>query len=191
MDIRLLHTEDDYRAALAEVSALVDLDPEAGTPDGDRLEILSTLVERYEAAHFPCGVTQQRIGFMKGQIKVPSDFDTMGADEIRGIFTGDSNDHDSIPEDQLTNHHWNYRVIETSQDGETWRSIHEVYYTNDVPTMYTVNPVPAMWLVEEGEPDGAVVMLDRMREALAKRVLTPADFHKADAASGDRTEASR
>ena len=50
MDIRPLHTEDDYRAALAEVSALVDLDPEAGTPDGDRLEILSTLVERYESS---------------------------------------------------------------------------------------------------------------------------------------------
>jgi hypothetical protein len=49
MDIRPLHTEDDYRAALAEVSALVDLDPEAGTPAGDRLEVLSILVERYEA----------------------------------------------------------------------------------------------------------------------------------------------
>jgi HTH-type transcriptional regulator/antitoxin HigA len=57
MDIRPLHTEDDYRAALAEVSALVDLDPEPGTPDGDRLEILSTLVERYETAHFPFGAT--------------------------------------------------------------------------------------------------------------------------------------
>ena len=96
MDIRPLHTEDDYRAALAEVSALVDLDPEPGTPDGDRLEILSTLVERYEAAH---GMTPQRIGFMKGQMKVPADFDTMGADEIRGIFTGDLNDHDRIPAD--------------------------------------------------------------------------------------------
>lgn len=57
MDIRPLHSEDDYRAALTEVSALVDLDPEPGTPDGDRLEILSTLVERYETAHFPFDVT--------------------------------------------------------------------------------------------------------------------------------------
>jgi HTH-type transcriptional regulator/antitoxin HigA len=31
------------------VSALVDLDPEPGTPDGDRLEILSILVEHYES----------------------------------------------------------------------------------------------------------------------------------------------
>jgi antitoxin (DNA-binding transcriptional repressor) of toxin-antitoxin stability system len=30
----------------------------------------------------------RRIGFMKGQIKVPTDFDTMGADEITGMFEG-------------------------------------------------------------------------------------------------------
>ncbi|BCG04276.1 antitoxin (plasmid) [Paraburkholderia sp. PGU19] len=30
----------------------------------------------------------RRIGFMKGQIKIPADFDTMGADEIRDMFEG-------------------------------------------------------------------------------------------------------
>lgn len=34
---------------------------------------------------------KQRIGFMSGQIKVPDDFDTMGADEIGGMFEGDGN----------------------------------------------------------------------------------------------------
>jgi HTH-type transcriptional regulator/antitoxin HigA len=53
MDIRPLHTEDDYKAALAVVSELVDADPAPGTPDGDRLDILSILVERYEAEVFP------------------------------------------------------------------------------------------------------------------------------------------
>jgi len=53
MDIRPLRTEEDYQAALAAVSALVDADPAPGTPDGDRLDILSLLVERYEAEHFP------------------------------------------------------------------------------------------------------------------------------------------
>ncbi len=48
MNLRPLHTEEDYRAALAEVSKLVDLDPQPGTPDGNRLEILSILVEHYE-----------------------------------------------------------------------------------------------------------------------------------------------
>ena len=30
----------------------------------------------------------QRIGFMKGQIKVPADFDTMGSAEIAALFEG-------------------------------------------------------------------------------------------------------
>ena len=53
MDIRPLHTEDDYKAALAVISELVDADPVRGTLDGDRLDILSILVERYEAEVFP------------------------------------------------------------------------------------------------------------------------------------------
>lgn len=53
MEIRPLHDEDDYKVALARVSELVDLDPEPDTPDGDELEVLSILVERYEADHFP------------------------------------------------------------------------------------------------------------------------------------------
>lgn len=52
MDIRPLHTDDDYRAALADVSELVDRDPEPGTQEGDRLEVLAALVEQYEAEHF-------------------------------------------------------------------------------------------------------------------------------------------
>jgi HTH-type transcriptional regulator / antitoxin HigA len=53
MEIRPLHTNDDYKAALKRTSALVDLDPARGTPEGDELEVLSILVERYEAEHFP------------------------------------------------------------------------------------------------------------------------------------------
>ncbi|WP_375399129.1 type II toxin-antitoxin system Phd/YefM family antitoxin [uncultured Sphingomonas sp.] len=32
---------------------------------------------------------RSRIGFMKGQIKVPDDFDTMGQEEIERMFYGD------------------------------------------------------------------------------------------------------
>lgn len=53
MDIRPIRTEADYKATLKEVSALIDLDPEVGTPDGDRLDILATLIQAYEAKHFP------------------------------------------------------------------------------------------------------------------------------------------
>ena len=31
---------------------------------------------------------RRRIGFMKGRLKVPADFDTMAADEIADIFEG-------------------------------------------------------------------------------------------------------
>ncbi|MDP2811156.1 MAG: transcriptional regulator [Rhodocyclaceae bacterium] len=53
MDIRPIRTEDDYKRAMGEVSALFENEPEPGTPDGDRFEILLTLVEAYEAKHFP------------------------------------------------------------------------------------------------------------------------------------------
>lgn len=53
MNIRPIHNESAYKAALKEISILVDQDPEVGTPEGDRLDIMATLVEVYEAQHFP------------------------------------------------------------------------------------------------------------------------------------------
>ena len=53
MDIRPIHTAADYKAALKEISTLMEMDPAAGTPEGDRLDILSTIVQAYEARHFP------------------------------------------------------------------------------------------------------------------------------------------
>ena len=32
----------------------------------------------------------KRFGFMAGQIQVPNDFNTMGADEIQGLFEGEA-----------------------------------------------------------------------------------------------------
>ncbi len=51
MDIKPIKTEKDYDAALAEVEALWGA-PE-DTPDGDKLDVLITLVEAYEAKHHP------------------------------------------------------------------------------------------------------------------------------------------
>lgn len=56
MDIHPIHTEADYKATLKEISALIELDPDVGTPEGDRLDILATLVQAYETKHFPIGV---------------------------------------------------------------------------------------------------------------------------------------
>jgi Predicted transcription regulator containing HTH domain len=53
MDIRPIHTEADYAVTLKEISTLMDSDPDLGTPEGDRLDILVTLVQAYEAKHVP------------------------------------------------------------------------------------------------------------------------------------------
>ena len=52
MDIRPIRTEEDYKAALREVSAYFDDQPARGTADGDRFEVLLTLVEAHEAKHY-------------------------------------------------------------------------------------------------------------------------------------------
>ncbi len=51
MDITPIKTNADYRAALAGIEALMNAEPD--TPDGDRLDVVATLVEAYETRHFP------------------------------------------------------------------------------------------------------------------------------------------
>jgi len=51
MDIKPIKTDSDYRAALAEIETLMTADFE--TPEGERLDVLVTLVEAYEQRHFP------------------------------------------------------------------------------------------------------------------------------------------
>jgi HTH-type transcriptional regulator / antitoxin HigA len=51
MDIRPIRTDEDHRAALAEIEACWGA-PE-GSEEGDRLEVLVALVERYEAKRWP------------------------------------------------------------------------------------------------------------------------------------------
>lgn len=53
MNIHPIRTESDYENALREISFYVDNEPELGSEDGDRFEILVTLVEAYEAKHYP------------------------------------------------------------------------------------------------------------------------------------------
>jgi HTH-type transcriptional regulator/antitoxin HigA len=53
MEIKAIRTETDYLVALQDVSALIDLDPSADTPEGERLDVLGTLVQAYEAKHYP------------------------------------------------------------------------------------------------------------------------------------------
>jgi HTH-type transcriptional regulator/antitoxin HigA len=50
MKIKPIKSTADYETALKEIEGLIEVKP--GTPDGDRLEVLSTLVEAYEDAHY-------------------------------------------------------------------------------------------------------------------------------------------
>ena len=50
MRIAPVKTEANYDATLAEIDRLMDAEP--GTPRGDRLDVLVTLVEAYEAKHW-------------------------------------------------------------------------------------------------------------------------------------------
>ncbi|WP_413463584.1 helix-turn-helix domain-containing protein [Agrobacterium vitis] len=50
MDLKPIRTEADYDAALAEVERLWGA--KTGSPDGDRLDVLATLIEVYEAKYY-------------------------------------------------------------------------------------------------------------------------------------------
>lgn len=49
--IKPIRTEADYKVALAIVDKYFDA--QAGTPEGDLMEVLSVLIEDYERKHFP------------------------------------------------------------------------------------------------------------------------------------------
>ena len=52
MDIRPIRTKEDHAAALKAVEADWDTEFPEGSPEGERYEVLLTLVEAYEAKHF-------------------------------------------------------------------------------------------------------------------------------------------
>jgi HTH-type transcriptional regulator/antitoxin HigA len=51
MLIKPIRTEEDHKEALAEIERLWNAAP--GTPDGDRFDVLATLVDAYEREHTP------------------------------------------------------------------------------------------------------------------------------------------
>jgi len=62
MDIGPIRTPADHKAILKEISSLMESDPAPGTSDGGRLDILVTLVQAYEAKHFPVGASDSVAG---------------------------------------------------------------------------------------------------------------------------------
>lgn len=74
LDIRsphVLRTPAEFDAAVAEIDRLLDLDPRPASPDYDRLELLSVLVEEYEARNHPIDdsnlTPRDVVDFMLGQ----------------------------------------------------------------------------------------------------------------------------
>jgi HTH-type transcriptional regulator/antitoxin HigA len=49
-ELKPIRTEDDHERALAEVERLWGA--ESGTPNGDRLDVLATLIDVYESQHY-------------------------------------------------------------------------------------------------------------------------------------------
>ena len=51
MEVKPIKTDADYRASLQEIETLMAARPD--TPEGERLDVLATLVEAYERKHYP------------------------------------------------------------------------------------------------------------------------------------------
>ena len=51
MTINIIKTDEEYEKALARIEQIMDAEP--NTPEGDELELLSLLVEKYEKATYP------------------------------------------------------------------------------------------------------------------------------------------
>lgn len=51
--MKVIKNKNEYKAALAQIESLVDLDPDVGTSEADKLELLTVLVDEYESRTFP------------------------------------------------------------------------------------------------------------------------------------------
>jgi len=54
MTVKPIKTKRDYQTAMQRLEAIFDSRP--GTPEGDELEVLSILIEKYENENFPIGL---------------------------------------------------------------------------------------------------------------------------------------
>jgi HTH-type transcriptional regulator/antitoxin HigA len=93
----VLRTRREYQAAVREVDALLDADARRGTPEGDRLEFLSVLVQAYENEHDPIeqyeagGTPQSVVDFMldqRGMARAALAPVMGGSSRVSDFFTG-------------------------------------------------------------------------------------------------------
>ena len=87
MNMKHIRTAKDHKDALAEISKLMSSDPDIGTPKGERLDVLVTLVQAYETQHFPMPLPDpiEAINFrMKQQCLNPKDFEPTNG-KVKGV----------------------------------------------------------------------------------------------------------
>lgn len=91
----VLRNRREYKAAVAEIDALLDLDPKRGSEAYERLEFLSVLVQAYEDEHDPVDDTdstpQSVVAFMlEQQGKARSDLAPLlgGKGRVSEFFSG-------------------------------------------------------------------------------------------------------
>ncbi len=53
MGLKVIKTKSDHQESLKEIERLMIIDPDPGSEDADRLEVLALLIENYEKEHFP------------------------------------------------------------------------------------------------------------------------------------------
>lgn len=56
MDVRPIKTEADYDWALKEIEPYFDHEPEPGSPESQRFDVLASLIEHYESRAWPIGL---------------------------------------------------------------------------------------------------------------------------------------
>ena len=63
MEIKPIRSEADYEAALKEIETLVNSHP--GTPQGDWMDVMVTLVQAYEVNHYPVPEPEDPVGVLE------------------------------------------------------------------------------------------------------------------------------
>jgi HTH-type transcriptional regulator/antitoxin HigA len=86
MDIRPILNDADLKWALAEVEQYFDHEPQRGTPESIRFEILSTLIEAYEDKTVPIGTPEPvefLVWFMDMTGRTKADLADLVGSEVR------------------------------------------------------------------------------------------------------------
>ena len=109
MDIKPIKTEADYEAVLEEIDRLMDARPD--TPEGDRLDVLTTLVEAWEQKYHriedpdPIEAILHRMVALDLTRKRPRAADRQPCTRLRGAFAQAPPHHQHDPEAQRGNTH--------------------------------------------------------------------------------------